>query len=420
MFGNFAGAKKGEGKTIVIIVIVVSILSAVFLFVSIFFFLWMRRHKYKMPSDEVQSIAFQEATDEISDVETIQLDFETIKVATNVFSDENQLGQGGFGVVYKGKLCNGQDIAVKRLSRDSNQGDLEFKNEVLVMAKLQHRNLVRLLGFSLDGNEKLLIYEFLPNASLDHFIFDILKNLSMCLHYGVDVVRRTILDWQTRYKIINGIARGLVYLHEDSRIRIVHRDLKASNILLDENMNPKIADFGMAKLFKLDETRRHTQKIVGTYGYMAPEYAYHGQFSPKSDVFSFGILILEIISGQKNTDFCNDNGERDIDLLNFAWKSWRAGKPENVIDKILISSSNVEMIRCIQIGLLCVQENVVDRPTMASVILMLNSFSLTLSLPSKPGFLLYSNNDCSNAHNSQTAPPPASKNGMSVSEFYPR
>ncbi|XP_050944591.1 cysteine-rich receptor-like protein kinase 10 isoform X3 [Cucumis melo] len=184
-----------------------------------------------------------------------------------------------------GKLCNGQSIAVKRLSRDSNQGDLEFKNEVLVMAKLQHRNLVRLLGFSLDGNERLLIYEFLPNASLDHFIFDLVK--------------RTILDWKTRYKIIN--------------------------------------DFGMARLFKLDETRRHTQRIVGTYGYMAPEYVFHGQFSPKSDVFSFGVLILEIISGQENTNFCIDNGEQDIDLLNFTWKSWREGKPENVIDEALIS-----------------------------------------------------------------------------------
>ncbi|KAF5756473.1 putative protein kinase RLK-Pelle-DLSV family [Helianthus annuus] len=189
-------------------------------------------------------------TMDVRTVESLQYDFNSVKIATNYFSEENKLGRGGFGTVYKGTLEDGNEIAVKRLALDSGQGDLEFKNEVLLVAKLQHRNLVRLLGFSVEGSERLLIYEFLPNASLDQFIFDPTK--------------RTLLDWEKRYSIIKGIAKGLLYLHEDSRLRIIHRDMKASNVLLDGQMNPKIADFGMARLFKTEETEGDTTRIVGT------------------------------------------------------------------------------------------------------------------------------------------------------------
>ncbi|KAL5839819.1 hypothetical protein ACOSQ4_012427 [Xanthoceras sorbifolium] len=303
---------------------------------------------------------FAEAPDETGNVESLQYDFNTIRVATNNFSDANKLGRGGFGVVYKGTLSNGQDIAVKRLSRDSGQGDLEFKNEVLLVAKLQHRNLVSLQGFCLQRNERLLIYEFVPNASLDHFIFDSIK--------------RKHLDWEKRYNIICGIARGILYLHEDSRLHIIHCDLKASNILLDAEMNPKIADFGMARLFQMDQTHGDTSRIVG--------------FSVKLDIFSFGLLILEIVSGQKNT--CFQNGESVQDLLGCAWKLWRDGTVLNLVDPTLRSSSRTEMIRCIHIGLLCVQENAADRPTMASLVLMLNSYSVTFPVPSKPAFFMHS------------------------------
>ncbi|XP_049382398.1 cysteine-rich receptor-like protein kinase 10 isoform X2 [Solanum stenotomum] len=322
----------------------------------------MKKRKRKLV-DKIQGTL----GDDISDVETLQYDFSTIRAATDNFSNANKLGQGGFGPVYKGKLQNGQEVAVKRLSADSGQGDLEFKNEVLLVARLQHRNLVKLLGFCLDGTERLLVYEFVPNASLDQFLFD--------------QVKRSQLDWERRSKIIGGIARGIVYLHEDSRLRIIHRDLKAGNVLLDAEMNPKIADFGMARLFTLDETQGNTNRIVGTYGYMAPEYAMQGQFSVKSDVYSFGVLVLEIISGQRN--ICSRKGDSVEDLLSVAWLNWREETVSNLIDPMLRGSSGPvgDIVRYIHIALLCVQENVANRPNMGEVLLMLSSRSLSLPVP---------------------------------------
>ncbi|XP_074267400.1 cysteine-rich receptor-like protein kinase 6 [Silene latifolia] len=235
--------------------------------------------------------------------ESLQYDLATLLNATNNFSDENKLGEGGFGGVYKGTLSNEKLIAVKRLSASSSQGIQEFKTEVLVVAKLQHRNLVRLLGFCYTEQEKLLVYEYVRNKSLDNFIFD---------HEN-----RQLLNWERRYNIIRGIARGLLYLHHDSQLRIIHRDLKASNILLDDEMNPKISDFGTSRIFGVDHSQsNYTNIVVGTYGYMAPEYALQGQFSIKSDAYSFGVLVLEIISGRKASIF-NQAGDAE-DLLSYA------------------------------------------------------------------------------------------------------
>ncbi|CAM8878499.1 unnamed protein product [Rhodiola kirilowii] len=345
-----------------------NIIIFVILIISIFVFLRLSKRKKKLDS-----------VDEISSTDALQLDFETVKAATNNFSNDNKLGQGGFGSVYKGKLADGQEIAVKRLATRFEQRDLEFKNEVELVGKLQHRNLVRLLGFCLEGQEKLLIHEFMANASLDQFLFD--------------PSRRSYLNWERRYKIIGGVAKGLLYLHEDSRLRIIHRDLKANNILLDEEMHPKIADFGMARLFIMDQTQGDTSRIVGTYGYMAPEYVMHGQFSVKSDVYSFGVLLLELVSGQKNS--CFRVGQTVKDLISFAWDSWRAGSAANMMDPTIINGPRNEIMRCIHIGLLCVQESVTARPTMAFVVLMLSSFSLTLPLPlpSKPAYFVHSSDE---------------------------
>ncbi|XP_065618201.1 cysteine-rich receptor-like protein kinase 44 isoform X1 [Quercus suber] len=372
------------------IIIIVSVVVFVVLIICICLCLRVKKQRKKV-----------ETADEISNTESLQFNFPTIRVATDNFSDANKVGTGGFGAVYKGRLSDGQEIAVKRLSMGSGQGDLEFKNEILLMAKLHHRNLVKLRGFCLEGNERLLIYEFVSNGSLDQVIFDPTK--------------RADLDWQMRYKIIVGIARGLLYLHEDSRLRIIHRDLKASNILLDDEMNPKIADFGLARLVLLDQTHSSTNRIVGTYGYMAPEYAYYGHFSVKSDVFSFGVLVLEMICGQKNGYFRNNKNEDD--LLSYAWKNWRNMTTSNIIDPTLGVGSKPEIIRCIHIGLLCVQENVADRPTMSSIILMLNGNSITLSVPSQPAFLTHNNVEPDISSNQSIL---ASINEASITALYPR
>ncbi|OIT33218.1 g-type lectin s-receptor-like serinethreonine-protein kinase [Nicotiana attenuata] len=233
-------------------------------------------------------VLMNENNDEVIDVPYIHL--ETILAATDNFSNANKLGQGGFGPVYKGIFPGQTEIAVKRLSTHSGQGIDEFKNEVTLIAKLQHRNLVRLSGYCINTTEQILLYEYMPNKSLDTFIF-----------HGE---RCQLLDWEKRYDIILGIARGIAYLHHDSRLRIIHRDLKASNVLLDEEMNPKISDFGLARIVEGKGTEANTKKVVGTYGYMSPEYALDGLFSIKSDVFSFGVVLLEIVSGRRNTGTC--------------------------------------------------------------------------------------------------------------------
>nr|XP_009417400.1 PREDICTED: putative receptor-like protein kinase At4g00960 [Musa acuminata subsp. malaccensis] len=354
--------KKQNSK--IVVAVVIPILGAVMLVAALLIFLW--RTKIFARKSNVGGAKSQKAN-------SLLFDFETLKVATNNFSDANKLGEGGFGPVYKGVLSGGQEIAVKRLSRSSQQGFAELRNEVAFIAKLQHRNLVRLIGFCSE-EEKLLVYEFLPNRSLDKILFDPTK----CGQ----------LNWERRYKIIEGIARGLLYLHEDSRLRIIHRDLKPGNILLDQHMNPKISDFGLSKLLvDQDRSKESASRIVGTNGYIAPEYALHRHFSDKSDVYSYGVLVLEIITGRRISEF-RGSGHR-ANLQSYAWKYWNKGKALQIVDQNLCGRfQREEALRCIRTTLLCVQENPSKRPTMASVVLMLSSSSMTTPSPSAPGFLI--------------------------------
>ncbi|PRQ20067.1 putative protein kinase RLK-Pelle-DLSV family [Rosa chinensis] len=302
----------------------------------------------------------------------------TIIVATGNFHSGNKLGEGGFGSVYKGQLPNGQEIAVKRLSKTSGQGIEEFKNEVVLIERLQHRNLVKLLGCCIAGEEKMLVLEYLSNKSLDFFLFD--------------DTRRSSLGWKKRFEIINGIARGILYLHQDSRVRIIHRDLKTSNILLDAEMHPKISDFGMARIFYGDQLQDKTARVVGTYGYMSPEYAVFGRYSTKSDVFSFGIIILEIISGKKNSgSYWEDHS---MNLIGNVWQMWGEDRALEIMDSSLELYQPDEVLRCIQVGLLCVQEDSKDRPTMSDAVFMLSG-EASLSTPKQPAFV-FRKSACSN------------------------
>ncbi|XP_058073015.1 G-type lectin S-receptor-like serine/threonine-protein kinase At1g11410 isoform X5 [Magnolia sinica] len=380
-------SKRLLDKKKMMILIITIILGAI-LFASCGCYLWRRQKKREGSGENernhgINEIELEEST---KGSELPLFDLHVVAAATNNFSSENKLGEGGFGPVYKGKLMNGEEIAVKRLSKNSGQGSEEFRNEILLIAKLQHRNLVRIIGCCTQGEEKMLIYEYMRNKSLDWFIFD--------------ETRRVLLDWRQRFNIIMGIARGVLYLHQDSRLRIIHRDLKASNVLLDNEMNPRISDFGMARLFGGNQTQANTNRVVGTYGYMSPEYAMDGLFSVKSDVFSFGVLLLEIINGKRNNSYFSDDPSQN--LIRYAWELWNEGRCLELVDSWMLSSCPTnELQRCIQVGLLCVQENAKDRPTMASVVFMLG-IDTVMPTPKQPAFCVQKSFNSKDSSSSRT------------------
>ncbi|XP_068636695.1 cysteine-rich receptor-like protein kinase 42 isoform X2 [Aristolochia californica] len=295
--------------------------------------------------------------------------YETLERATNYFDVSRKLGQGGSGSVYKGTLSDGTVVAVKRLFFNTTQWVEEFFNEVNLLSGVEHRNLVKLLGCSIEGPESLLIYEYVPNKSLDHMLFDKEKP--------------QLLSWQERLLIIVGVAEGLAFLHSGANQRIIHRDIKSSNILLDENLNPKIADFGLVRGFSADKTHLSTG-IAGTLGYMAPEYLVRGQLTDKADVYSFGVLILEIICGRKNTVYAKETGS----VLSTVWKNYRSNTLTESVDPRLKGNFPKQRAQdVLQIGLLCTQALASLRPSMYEVVNMLTSEDNTIPAPEQPPFL---------------------------------
>ncbi|KAJ8755708.1 hypothetical protein K2173_022701 [Erythroxylum novogranatense] len=291
------------------------------------------------------------------DLQTGYFSLRQIKRATSNFDSANKIGEGGFGPVYKGVLSDGSVIAVKQLSSKSKQGNREFVNEIGMISALQHPNLVRLHGCCIEGNQLLLVYEYMENNSLARALFGPEEN-------------KLKLDWSTRKRILLGVARGLAYLHEESRLKIVHRDIKATNVLLDKDLNAKISDFGLAKLDEEENTHIST-RIAGTIGYMAPEYAMRGYLTDKADVYSFGIVALEIVSGKSNTNYRPK--EEFVYLLDWAYVLEEQGNLLELVDPDLGSNySKEEAMKMLNIALLCTNPSPTLRPVMSSVVSMLD------------------------------------------------
>ncbi|CAA0818526.1 Probable LRR receptor-like serine/threonine-protein kinase [Striga hermonthica] len=294
-----------------------------------------------------------------------------LRAATDGFSPCNKLGEGGFGPVYKGTLGDGRVVAVKQLSMASHQGKCEFVAEIATISSVQHRNLVKLYGCCIEGDKRLLVYEYLVNKSLDQLLFG-------------DRSKSPYLDWATRYEICLGVARGLAYLHEESRLRIVHRDVKASNILLDSDLVPKISDFGLAKLY--DDKKSHiSTRVAGTIGYLAPEYAVLGLLTEKADIFSFGVVALEIVSGRPNSDSSLEDDM--IYLLEWAWNLHEDNKQLNLADPTLHEYNPHQVRRIIDIALLCTQASPALRPPMSRVVAMLSGDMEVPAVTTRPGYL---------------------------------
>ncbi|CAN6989690.1 unnamed protein product [Brassica oleracea var. botrytis] len=355
--GNRPPSKgKNRTGTIVGVIVGVGLLS---ILAGVAIFIIRKRRKRYTDDEELLSM----------DVKPYTFTYSELKSATQDFDPSNKLGEGGFGPVYKGKLNDGRDVAAKLLSVGSRQGKGQFVAEIVAISAVQHRNLVKLYGCCYEGDHRLLVYEYLPNGSLDQALFG-----DKTLH----------LDWSTRYEICLGVARGLVYLHEEARLRIVHRDVKASNILLDSNLVPKVSDFGLAKLY--DDKKTHiSTRVAGTIGYLAPEYAMRGHLSEKTDVYAFGVVALELVSGRPNSDENLEDEKRY--LLEWAWNLHEKSREVELIDRELTEFNMEEVKRMIGIALLCTQTSHALRPPMSRVVAMLSGDVEVSDVTSKPGYL---------------------------------
>ncbi|XP_022721011.1 cold-responsive protein kinase 1-like [Durio zibethinus] len=297
--------------------------------------------------------------------------YNQLRTATDDFHSSNKIGRGGFGTVYKGVLKDGTEVAVKTLAAQSKQGVREFLTEINTISNVKHPNLVELIGCCVQGTSRILVYEYVENKSLDKILLD-------------QRITNIKLDWSKRSAICMGIAKGLAFLHEELVPRIVHRDIKSSNILLDKDFNPKIGDFGLAKLFPDDITHIST-RIAGTTGYLAPEYALGGQLTMKADVYSYGVLVLEIISG-RNSSKANLGG-MDKFLLAWAWQLYEEGKFLELVDPELGEFPEEAVLRYIKVAFFCTQAAANRRPLMSQVIEMLaRNIRLNEKVLTAPGF----------------------------------
>ncbi|KAF8010962.1 hypothetical protein BT93_J1558 [Corymbia citriodora subsp. variegata] len=383
-FYSEQGASESDhGSSSIGITVAVVLVAAACIMLSIFAAYAGYAKVFKLKGDNIHLRKIS-----IGDKSSLNFKYETLEKATNYFHPSKKLGQGGAGSVYKGTLTNGKVVAVKRLIFNTRQWVDEFFNEVNLISGIEHKNLVKLLGCSIEGPESLLVYEYVPNRSLDDYISD--KN------------KIRILNWKQRMNIITGTAEGIAHLHGGCKERIIHRDIKGSNILLDENLTPKIADFGLARCFGPDETHLSTG-IAGTLGYMAPEYLVRGQLTEKADVYSFGVLVLEIICGRRSSSF----REEPVSLLQMVWNFYKSDNLVEAVDSSLERGFPArEASNVLQIGLLCTQASAAARPFMAEVVQMLTRENFAIPEPTQPPFL-----------NANASGPGSSNRSTSMSSF---
>ncbi|CAN6545869.1 unnamed protein product [Malus baccata var. baccata] len=351
------GRKREKSRTWLIVGIAVPV--GVVSLLLIFAILYMRKKSEKEDNEDILGLGPRPNT----------FSYAELRAATEDFNPSNKLGEGGYGPVYKGTLSDGRVVAVKQLSAASHQGKSQFVSEIATISGVQHRNLVKLYGCCIEGSHRILVYEYLENNSLDQALFG-----TSNLH----------LDWPTRFNILLGTARGLAYLHEESRPRIVHRDVKASNILLDAKLSPKISDFGLAKLYD-DEKTHISTRVAGTIGYLAPEYALFGHLTEKADVFGFGVVVLEILSGRPNSD--NNLDPEKIYLLEWVWTLHENDQTLGLVDPRLTEFDETEVTRLIRAALLCTQGSPMARPSMSRVVAMLFGDIDIGTVMSKPNYL---------------------------------
>uniref|UniRef100_A0A6V7QWY1 non-specific serine/threonine protein kinase n=1 Tax=Ananas comosus var. bracteatus TaxID=296719 RepID=A0A6V7QWY1_ANACO len=364
-----------KSKTGLVVGLVVGIAVLGLLVIVGVFVLWRRKRRPGMDDDEF--LGFVGKPDIFSYAE--------LRSATEGFSPENILGQGDLGQFIR-------IVGVKQLSVTSHQGKRQFVTEIATISQVQHRNLVKLYGCCVEGNKPLLVYEYLENRSLDQAIFG-----NTSLHF----------DWTKRFEICLGVARGLAYLHEESSVRIVHRDVKASNILLDADLNPKISDFGLAKLYD-DKMTHISTRIAGTIGYLAPEYAMRGHLTEKADVFSFGVVALEVVSGRSNSDPSLE--EEKVYLLDWAWHLYENKRALEMVDPRLTSFNEEEAARVIGVALLCTQASPLQRPPMSRVVAMLAGDVEVSKVTTKPSYLTeYQFKDASTSYFSVSSSGPSAQ-----------
>ncbi|XP_059595949.1 cold-responsive protein kinase 1 isoform X1 [Vitis vinifera] len=341
---------------------------------------------------------------------TKQISFNELKKATDNFHPSSKIGRGGFGTVYKGTLKNGREVAVKMLSTSSKQGLREFLTEINTISNVRHPNLVELIGCCVHGNNKILVYEYVENNSVDQ----VLLALFLLILAG----HKIILDWGKRSAICMGTARGLAFLHEELVPHIVHRDIKASNILLEKDFSPKIGDFGLAKLFPDDITHIST-RIAGTTGYLAPEYALGGQLTMKADVYSFGVLVLEIISG-KTSSQANFGGSQKF-LLEWAWQLHIEGRFLELVDPELVEFPEEEVMRYAKVAFFCTQAAASRRPLMSQVVDMLSrNIRLNEKELTAPGYFQTSDDGSRKPSSTDSASYQMSSVPVTITEVTPR